>query len=253
MIDAETYEPPLPNDWVRPISLIAMLVIGAWNFAGWMMGDAPSALRILMGTLTITFEVVCFNASAQKSRADERDTSPAVRWFWLLALAMCCGWSVFSAHNALVLFTPGMSNLQRAPAYVVLVLAAFIIPMLPWAIERTERAPKKRPSESAHATVPPPSPERPPARTTVARRSKNSGRPYLHSVGQAALAVGAITTAMGAHAAILPAHLSDHADGAWRHQARDLWVGGMRNKSEIARQVGRPRESVRRELLALGA
>src|SRR5262245_60581218 len=124
----EAYEPPPPNDWVRPISFLALLVVGAWNLTGWMSSDNPLALRLFMAVFTLTFEVLCFNVSAQKARADERETSPAVRRFWLWALVMCCGWSIFCAHNALVLFTPEMSNWQRAPAYAALALAACIVP-----------------------------------------------------------------------------------------------------------------------------
>src|SRR5690606_29978741 len=126
---------------------------------------------------TLTFEVLCFNVSAQKARADERATSNAVRRFWFWALIMCCGWSMFSAHHALILFTPEMTHLQRTPAYVVLALAACIIPLLPWAIERTERAPTKRPNPRTDELPLAPREETPIGHSPRTRRAKATGRP----------------------------------------------------------------------------
>lgn len=247
----DAYEPPPPNELVRPIAFLSLMVVGAWNVCGWLMSDTPLALRVFLAAFTITFEILCFNVSAQKSRAEERETSRAVRLFWFWALIMCCGWSMFSAHNALTLFTPGMSDLQRAPAYIVLALAAGIVPLLPWAIERTERAPTKvepKPTQPEPQLNP-----GPPTRPSAQRQRTSGKRPFVHEVGKAALAVGAATMPMGAHAADVTVHANNPAGDAWRAQARDLWVGGLRNKAEIARRVGRPRETVRRELAALGA
>ena len=72
--------------------------------------------------------------------------------------------------------------------------------------------------------------------------------------------MGAAATHAGAQAIELPrgeprarAAIVGTHDEAWRAQARAMWVGGERNKSGIARAVGRPRETVRRELQKLGA
>jgi ActR/RegA family two-component response regulator len=71
-------------------------------------------------------------------------------------------------------------------------------------------------------------------------------------VGKVALVAGAIAFPVGAHVTEPPAHVSSSVDQAWRAQAREFWVTGERNISEIARRVGRPRSTVQRELASLG-
>jgi hypothetical protein len=250
MIDA--YEPSLPNHFVRPIAFIALVIIGVWNLAGWWLSEGPFAYRLLMAALTLMFEVLGANVSAQKARAEQRQVTANVRRYWLTALAMCCCWSVFCAHNALMLFTPDMSDLQRVPAYVVLTAAAFIIPLAPWAIERTEKAALLPASPPRDALVDDDAPTAPPARPPRAFVG-----PSLREAGKAAMAASVVGAPA---AAALPtdwpepaAQVRSARDAVWRAQARALWVEGERNKSAIARAVGRPRETVRRELRALGA
>lgn len=204
-----------------------------------------------MAALTLMFEVLGANVSAQKARAELRAVTGYVRGYWLMALVMCCGWSVFCAHNALMLFTPDMSDLQRAPAYVVLAAAAFIIPLAPWAIERTEKAPPlpvSLPHDEAVGEHPPAAPP-PPQRAFVGASLREAGKAVM-----AASVVGAPAAAtLHADRPAPAAQVRSARDAAWRAQARSLWIGGERNKSAIARAVGRPRETVRRELHALGA
>ena len=246
----EAYEPPPPNGWVRPVTLLTIAIIAIWNLAGWWLSEGPLAFRVLLCALTFMFELLCTNVSAQKSRAELRDVGTNVRRFWFWTLVMCCAWSAFCAHHALATFTPDMTDLERAPAAVILVLAACVLPVMPWAIERTQDAPllAKDAAHQANATHPRASAELPPrADETAAVRN-------FAKAAMAASAVGVLP------AGTLPidrppvaAHVQALDSDAWRERARALWIGGEPNKSAIARAVGRPRETVRRELAKLGA
>lgn len=163
---------PPENGLVRPAAGALVLTLIAWNLSGWLltpaMGEGEKALCV---ALTIFFEVVGFNASAQMSRADGPDMTRQ-RWFWIAALIMTMGWSIYSAHHAfgviaapqIVLdWSPGalFEILKAAPGLVVLTIAAVLVPLLPWAIETTERhklaqweAAQEKTLEKARAPLP---------------------------------------------------------------------------------------------------
>jgi hypothetical protein len=242
----DTIEEPAPNHFVRPIIVISLILVGVWNLAGWWMSEGPTAFRMLTAGLTLMFELLGANVSAQKGRADMRAVSANVRRFWFVALIMCAGWSAFSAHHALELFTPGMSDWARAPAIAVLTVAAICLPLAPWAVERTATAPLLPTPTPANA----PQSEAPSSPQAPTRYS-------LREAGRAAIAasvVGAPTAQSTQHTEwrAPAAHVRNARDEVWRAQAHEMWIAGERNKSAIARAVGRPRETVRRALRALG-
>lgn len=248
MIDA--YEPPPPNGWVRPITLLAIAIVAIWNFAGWWLSEGPLAFRVLLAALTVTFELLCANVSAQKSRAELRNVSRNVRRFWFLTLVMCVAWSAFCAHHALATFTPDMTDLERAPAALVLALAAGVLPLMPWAIERTQdaRLLAEGAAHQSNATHPPASAE-PQPRADDPAMLRNFAKAAMAASAAGALPAGTLPMDHPPEAAHVQALGSD----AWRERARALWIAGEQNKSAIARVVGRPRETVRRELAKLGA
>lgn len=154
LADALAYEPEPPNDAVRPAVTFVVLVLAVWNLAGWIASDPRAPANYLLAALTVGFEFLAFNASVQMRRAHAKQLRQATR-VWFVTLAMCSGWSVYSAHHALGVFAPVpaldaftfetfVGMLKTAPAVVVLTIAACVIPLLPWAIETTEKTPAPR-------------------------------------------------------------------------------------------------------------
>jgi hypothetical protein len=132
--------------------------------------------------------------------------------------------------------------------------AAFIVPLMPWAIERTEKAPVLRVLPATDQSPVTAGSPQAPAQRSLSEPIRSS----LREVGKAALAASIVGAATGTPApqparAAGAAQVRSVRDEAWRAEARALWISGERNKSAIARAVGRPRETVRRELCALGA
>ena len=72
----DAYEPPPPNELVRPIAFLSLMVVGAWNVCGWLMSDTPLALRVFLAAFTITFEILCFPKISRRRTRDEQSRSP---------------------------------------------------------------------------------------------------------------------------------------------------------------------------------
>lgn len=164
--------PPEANEHVRTVVGGVVLVLAAWNLLGWLVGigwDKPVAY--MLAAMTLGFELLAFNASVQMRRAHAK-ALPRAQFIWTATLAMCSGWSVYSAHHALGVFAPMpqldvvtldsvLGLLAAAPAVVVLTVAAVVVPWLPWAIETVEAAPRQRPKAPVETTVETPAPQQP--------------------------------------------------------------------------------------------
>lgn len=164
----EAYEPPDPNDWVRPIALGVTALLIAWNVCGWIIGKGWTFEGCFVAAMTGAFQLLSFNASAQMRRAASKERSQRVikaHRFWTGCLFMCSAWSAYSAHHAFGVIVATdvelawtadamIGVLANAPALVVLTVAAFIEPFLPWAIETVEAAPRAV-SKPTLATVEP--------------------------------------------------------------------------------------------------
>lgn len=157
---AEAYEPADPNEWVRPVAVAVTGLLIAWNVTGWILDKGLTFEGLFIAAMTGAFQFLSFNASAQMRRAAAKVQSPrilAARRFWTGCLFMCSAWSAYSAHHAfgvmvatdvqwVLSFEGIMAILANTPALVVLTVAAFVEPFLPWAIETVEAAPR-----AAHA------------------------------------------------------------------------------------------------------
>lgn len=152
----EAYEPPDPNEYVRPVAFGVTALLIAWNVTGWILGEGWTFEGFFIAAMTGAFQLLSFNASAQMRRASAKVKCKRVesaRKFWWGTLLMCSGWSAYSAHHAfgvivatdvqwVMTFEGIMAILSNAPALIVLTVAAFIEPFLPWAIETVEAAPR---------------------------------------------------------------------------------------------------------------
>ena len=241
MLDIEAYEPPPPNDWVRPVAFCTLLTIAGVGVAGWVLGPSELAVKVIMGALTIIVEIWAFNASAQWGRSLVREGVANARNYWCAVVFGCSCCSLASVYHALDVLTGGFAP-ATLPVYLGMTGLALMLPFAMWAIEAVERAPIRKAAKLES--------ERPELRTP-----QSNERPFLRSVAGAAVLAGAVCApAPGAHAHEPPASMHNRpAALAWRAEARALWLGGVHNKAEIARRVGQPRENVRRELAKLAA
>ncbi len=151
----EAHEPPAPNEWVRPVSLGVTGLLIVWNVVGWMTSKGLTFEGFFISAMTAAFALLSFNASAQMRRASAKQQTPAIRKahrFWTGVLFMCSLWSAYSAHHAFGVIVATdvhfawtmeavVAIVANAPALVVLTVAAFVEPFLPWAIETVESAP----------------------------------------------------------------------------------------------------------------
>lgn len=195
-------DPPPNNEHVRPVVGFVVLTLAAWNLLGWMAGLGwLNPVAYLLAALTVGFELLAFNASAQMRRAADKRRHMAKK-IWFVALATCSGWSIYSAHHALGVFAPMpeldvltvdavLGLLQAAPAVVVLTVAACLVPLLPWAIEETERAP----APVVDTAPPQPDPKittiRQPAPARPKPKATNGFRRAVAGVGLATIGFGA--------------------------------------------------------------
>lgn len=179
---AATYDPPDPNEWVRPVAVTVTVLLIVWNVAGWIM-EKPNLEGAFLAALTASFQALSFNASAQLRRASSRVQSASVaraKRFWRWTLITCSLWAAGSAHHAYGVIVARevawafdleslWTILQAAPLLVVLTVAAFIEPFLPWAIETVEAAPKA-PQQDVQT------PPAPPVETEPGRASRQASR-----------------------------------------------------------------------------
>lgn len=152
---ADTFEPADPNDWVRPVALTVTALLIAWNVSGWLI-EKPNMEGAFIALITASFQTLSFNASAQMRRAGSKVQTPSVKRahrFWKWTLFACSLWAAGCAHHAYGVIVAKQIDwgwdinsiwaaLNAAPLLIVLTVAAFIEPFLPWAIETVEAAPK---------------------------------------------------------------------------------------------------------------
>lgn len=164
----EAYEPPPPNDWVRPVVVgwaVFMGVFGAW---GWLAANGYSAEGFISACVSLFSCVMLLNASVQMRRAGAKEVHPAAL-VWLMALGLFGSWSGYSAHHAFEMSQGGPVHIetifsleaaQSAFLMAFFVGSAWLDPWLMWAVEETERAqPKAKQNQSgpqAHEDEPKP-------------------------------------------------------------------------------------------------
>lgn len=151
MSSIEAYEPPPPNDWVRPVVVgwaVFMGVFGAW---GWLAADGYSAEAFISACVSLFSCVMLLNASVQMRRAGAKAAHRA-GLVWLMALGLFGSWSGYSAHHAFEVSQGGaveitsLWTIEAAQSAFLLIFflgSAWIDPWLMWAVEETERAPDK--------------------------------------------------------------------------------------------------------------
>jgi hypothetical protein len=129
-------------------------------------------------------------------------------FYWLVVIAGCAAWTVFSIYHAIPLIAghqQAAMGALSAPAYIAFGFLAFSLIFHEWALDRIERAPLKpsKSSESAGestkpADAPMPSPAlmRPPVQKTRPRSPIRKQRANLRVVFQNA-GIAAAVAAMG--------------------------------------------------------
>lgn len=139
---ADTYEPPAPNEWVRPSARAVLATLIIMGLAGWVFGPGTLGFKLGMCAVTAIMEIWGFNAAVQWARALTRHGAGAPLFYWGFVVLSCSGWTVFSLYHALGLISGDMGA-AAAPAYVAFTALAGVLPFHEWAIERVETAPKK--------------------------------------------------------------------------------------------------------------
>lgn len=146
MSTVEAYDPPPPNDWVRPSARIVLATLILIGVAGWVFGPGTFGFKVGMCAVTAVIEVWGFNAAVQWARALVREDVGRPLAYWTLIVFSCAGWTIFSLYHALDLIAGDMGA-AATPAYVAFTCLALALPFHEWAIERVEVAPKKPASE----------------------------------------------------------------------------------------------------------
>ncbi len=142
MTSYEAYEPPAPNEWVRPSARAVLATLILMGLAGWIFGPGTFGFKLGMCAVTAIMEIWGFNAAVQWARALTRHGASAPLVYWGFVVLSCSGWTVFSLYHALGLISGDMGA-AAAPAYVAFTALAGVLPFHEWAIERVETAPKK--------------------------------------------------------------------------------------------------------------
>lgn len=139
---AEAYEPPPPNELVRPAARVVLATLILMGVCGWVFGDGTTPFKLGMCAVTTVIEVWGFNAAVQWSRALSRHRVGGPFFYWTLVVVSCSGWTIFSLYHALALIAGDMGA-AATPAYVAFTSLALCLPFHEWAIERVESADKK--------------------------------------------------------------------------------------------------------------
>ncbi len=148
---ADAYEPPPPNDWVRPVVVGWALFMGGFGAWGWIAGNGYGPEGFIAATVSVFSCVVLLNASVQMRRAGAKKAHRATL-VWLMALGLFGSWSGYSAHHAFEMSQGGAVQIesllsieaaQSAFLLIFFVGSAWIDPWLMWAVEETERAEPK--------------------------------------------------------------------------------------------------------------
>lgn len=142
MAAIEAYDPPPPNDWVRPVVVgwaVFMGVFGAW---GWLAANGYSAEGFISACVSLFSCVMLLNASVQMRRAGAKEAHPAAL-VWLMALGLFGSWSGYSAHHAFEMSQGGPVHIetifsleaaQSAFLMAFFVGSAWLDPWLMWAV-----------------------------------------------------------------------------------------------------------------------
>lgn len=147
----EAYEPPPPNDWVRPVVVGWALFMGAFGAWGWIAERGFKDDGFISAAVSIAACLLLLNASVQMRRAGAKKARRATT-IWAMALILFGSWSGYSAHHAFemaqgepVQLTSLMSleALQSGFLLIFFLGSAWIDPLLMWAVEETERAEPK--------------------------------------------------------------------------------------------------------------
>lgn len=136
------YEPPAPNEWVRPSARLVLATLILIGVAGWIWGPGNLPFKLGMCAVTAVMELWGFNAAVQWARALVREDVGRPMAYWTLIVFSCSGWTIFSLYHALDLIAHDMGA-AATPGYVAFTMLALALPFHEWAIERVEVAPKK--------------------------------------------------------------------------------------------------------------
>lgn len=147
----EAYEPPPPNDWVRPVVVGWALFMGGFGAWGWIAANGYSPEGFISAAVSLAACALLLNSSVQMRRAGAKKAHRATI-VWLMALLLFGSWSGYSAHHAFEMSQGGpvhiesIFSLEAAQSAFLLIFfvgSAWIDPWLMWAVEETERAEPK--------------------------------------------------------------------------------------------------------------
>lgn len=147
----EAYEPPPPNEYVRPVVVGWALFMGGFGAWGWIADNGYSPEGFISAAVSLFACVMLLNASVQMRRAGAKEAHRA-GLVWLMALGLFGSWSGYSAHHAFEMSQGGpvqigsiwsLEMAQSAFLLIFFVGSAWIDPWLMWAVEETERASPK--------------------------------------------------------------------------------------------------------------
>ena len=148
MSTIEAYEPPPENGWVRPVVVGWAGFMGLFGAWGWIAANGYTNAGFASAGVSIFACVILLNASVQLRRAGAKRARRAST-IWTLALILFGSWSGYSAHHAFemtqggpVALTSLLSINALGSGFLLLFFlgAAWIDPLLMWAVEDTERA-----------------------------------------------------------------------------------------------------------------
>jgi hypothetical protein len=233
----EAYEPPPPNDLVRPVAMLMLLTITGVGIAGWLLSEHQVAVKAVMSWLTAVIEIWAFNASAQWARALKREAVENERGYWAAIMLGCALFSLASVLHGLNVLTGGF-GLGTWFAYLSMGILSVMVPFAMWAIEGVEKAEL--------------------ARAASARKDRSERTGWRRKVVGAG-AMGALAASAGGAEAIAqppaqpprvsPPSIVQMADAQAVQRekvarARRLHSEGV-NKTEIGRRLGVHRNTVR--------
>ncbi len=144
----DAYEPPPENGWVRPVIVGWAGFMGLFGAWGWMAAAGYTESGFASAGVSLFACVILLNASVQLRRAGAKKARRAST-IWTLALILFGSWSGYSAHHAFEMTQGGPVSLTNLLSLDVLgsgflllffLGAAWIDPLLMWAVEDTERA-----------------------------------------------------------------------------------------------------------------
>lgn len=148
MSTIDAYEPPPKNEWVRPVVVGWAGFMGAFGAWGWIAANGYTNAGFISAGVSLFACMILLNASVQLRRAGAKRARRAAT-IWTLALVLFGSWSGYSAHHAFEMTTGGPADITSllsvnaiSSGFLLLFFlgAAWIDPLLMWAVEDTERA-----------------------------------------------------------------------------------------------------------------